>query len=284
MKCDCDWCPKIPNDWGQVRIKDIATLKSGDTFTAEQLFDDAQYPVYGGNGLRGYTDIYNKDGDFVLIGRQGALCGNINYAHGKFFATEHALVVNTYNKENLTWLGETLRCANYNRLSTSAAQPGLAASVLMNQFIPYPPRHIREEIGNYLDTKITKIDRAISLLQKKRDAYTRLKTSVINRAVTRGLNPNVSLKDSGIDWIGKIPKGWEVKRLKDLGYMYSGLTGKSGEDFRSKELADNKPYIPFTNVLNHLEIDPHQLNYVVINDNEKQNKVKKNDLIFLMSS
>lgn len=220
MRCDCDWCPNIPNDWKQVRLKDIAILKSGDSFTADELSDDeGNYPVYGGNGLRGYTEKYNKDGDYVLIGRQGALCGNINYAHGKFFATEHALVVNTYKKLNTTWLGETLRCADYNRLSQSAAQPGLAASVLMNQFIPFPPEVVRERIGLYLDDKTAKIDRAVSLLQKKRDAYTRLKASIINRTVTRGLNPNVKLKDSGVEWIGMIPENWKVLRLKDVSIL-----------------------------------------------------------------
>lgn len=228
MKCDCDWCPNIPDNWKQVRIKDIAILKSGDTFTANEMSDDGEgYPVYGGNGLRGYTDKYNKNGDYVLIGRQGALCGNINYAHGKFFATEHALVVNTLKDQNTTWLGETLRCANYNRLSQSAAQPGLAASVLMNQFIPFPPQNIRERIGIYLDDKTAKIDRAVSLLQKKRDAYTRLKSSIINRAVTRGLNPNVKLKNSGVDWIGMIPENWDVKRIKNLyDYITRGATPK----------------------------------------------------------
>lgn len=238
MRCDCDWCPNIPNDWKQVRLKDIAILKSGDSFTADELSDDEEnYPVYGGNGLRGYTEKYNKDGDYVLIGRQGALCGNINYAHGKFFATEHALVVNTYKKLNTTWLGETLRCADYNRLSQSAAQPGLAASVLMNQFIPFPPEVVRERIGSYLDDKTAKIDRAVSLLQKKRDAYTRLKTSIINRAVTRGLNTNVKLKDSGVEWIGMIPENWEVRRIKDI--ASNVFMGKTPEYC----LEDNKNFI-----------------------------------------
>ena len=234
MRCDCDWCPNIPNDWKQVRLKDIAILKSGDSFTADELSDDEEnYPVYGGNGLRGYTEKYNKDGDYVLIGRQGALCGNINYAHGKFFATEHALVVNTYKKLNTTWLGETLRCADYNRLSQSAAQPGLAASVLMNQFIPFPPEVVRERIGSYLDDKTAKIDRAVSLLQKKRDAYTRLKASIINRAVTRGLNPNVKLKDSGVDWIGMMPEEWEVKRFKSIFTESKDVSEDGSEDLLS---------------------------------------------------
>lgn len=277
MRCDCDWCPNIPNDWKQVRLKDIAILKSGDSFTADELSDDEEnYPVYGGNGLRGYTEKYNKDGDYILIGRQGALCGNINYAHGKFFATEHALVVNTYKKLNTTWLGETLRCADYNRLSQSAAQPGLAASVLMNQFIPFPPEVVRERIVSYLDDKTAKIDKAVSLLQKKRDAYTRLKASIINRAVTRGLNPNVKLKDSGVEWIGMIPENWNVKRIKEIGKLQLGkmLTEKPIEGYKLY------PYLKSKNI-GYLELNLNSVEEMYFSDSEfKALQLHKNDLIF----
>lgn len=150
--------------------------------------------------------------------------------------------------------------------------------------IDIPFLDVQKRIVSYLDAETAKIDHAIELLKKKREAYTRLKSSVINRAVTRGLNPNAKLKDSGVEWIGMIPEGWDWHRLKDLGYMYSGLTGKSGDDFRSNDLSITKPYIPFTNVLNHIEIDPNQMNFVVMDEGEMQNRVIKGDLIFLMSS
>ncbi len=150
--------------------------------------------------------------------------------------------------------------------------------------VDIPSLPVQRRIVSYLDSKTSEIDYAISLLEQKREAYTRLKASVINRAVTRGLNPNVKLKDSGVEWIGMIPEGWKSYRMKDIGYMYSGLAGKSGEDFRSEDASLTQPYIPFTNVLNHIEIDPLQMNYVVMSPGEVQNKVRKNDLIFLMSS
>lgn len=207
------WVPYIPDSWNVVRIKDIARLQSGEGITSDSIDSIGDYPVFGGNGLRGYTDSYTNEGNYVLIGRQGALCGNINYANGKFFASEHAVVVYPHDrKENTTWLGETLRAANLNRLSASAAQPGLAVSVLNFQFIPYPPKEVRKRIGNYLDEKLAEINKRITSLAKQQDAYARLKKSIIHQAVTRGL----SLKDSGIEWIGMIPEHWEVKRIKDL--------------------------------------------------------------------
>jgi len=85
-----------------------------------------------------------------------------------------------------------------------------------NVEIDIPSLPVQRRIVSYLDSKTSEIDHAISLLEQKREAYTRLKASVINRAVTRGLNPNVKLKDSGVEWIGKIPGGWKVKRLKNI--------------------------------------------------------------------
>ena len=213
----------IPDHWEEKRIKDIAFLQSGNSITAMDFVEDGKYPVYGGNGLRGHINSYTNDGDHVLIGRVGALCGNINYAHGKFFASEHAIVVYPKNNAEVTfWLGETLRAANFNRLSMTAAQPALAVGSLNLQFIPYPPKAERIRIAKYLDTKLSEISHQVSLLTSKRDAYLRLKKSIINHAVTHGLNPNVKMKDSGIEWIGEVPEHWEVKRIKDIGKLKLG--------------------------------------------------------------
>lgn len=93
-----------------------------------------------------------------------------------------------------------------------------------NVEIDIPSLPVQRRIVSYLDSKTSEIDQAISLLERKREAYTRLKASVINRAVTRGLNPNVKLKDSGVEWIGKIPEGWKVLRGKDIGEITHGVS------------------------------------------------------------
>lgn len=224
-KTTIDWAPYIPDEWEEKRIKDISFLQSGNSITSDAIDETGLFPVYGGNGLRGYTNTYTNEGNYVLIGRQGALCGNINYAKDKFYASEHAVVVYPYCKnENTTWLGETLRAANLNRLSASAAQPGLAVSALNFVMIPYPPKSQREKIGKFLEEKIPLIDEKIELLRKKKNAYLRLKKSIINNAVTRGQDPYVKMKDSGIDWIGKIPEHWNKKRLKDCVTLTKGRT------------------------------------------------------------
>lgn len=133
----------------------------------------------------------------------------------------------------------------------------------------------QQRIVDYLDDKTKAIDARISVLEKKSDAYTRLKASVINRAVTRGLNPNVALKDSGIEWIGMIPEHWEVKRIKDVGNL---RLGKMLTD-RPKEGYHLRPYLKSKNIgWNKLKLDSVEKMY--FSDTElKDLRLHKNDLV-----
>ncbi|MFW2606388.1 restriction endonuclease subunit S [Aliarcobacter butzleri] len=99
-----------------------------------------------------------------------------------------------------------------------------------------------------------------------------------------GLKKYTSYKDSGVEWLGEIPEHWGTQKMKYLGKMFAGLTDKKGDDFAKEISEDKMPFIPFTNVCNNLKIDKNQMQYVKIKPYEKQNKVQKNDIIFLMSS
>lgn len=121
---------EIPNNWKWVRIGEVFTLQAGKNITASAIKDEAddsyRYLCYGGNGVRGYVTKNNVSGRHVLIGRQGALCGNINMADGDFYATEHAVVVYQYANTEPDWAGNVLKALNLNQYATSVAQPGLA--------------------------------------------------------------------------------------------------------------------------------------------------------------
>lgn len=91
-------------------------------------------------------------------------------------------------------------------------------------------------------------------------------------------------KDSGVEWLGEIPESWEVKRLKFLGNIYAGLNGKKGDDFSKEYSAGIKSYIPFTNICNNIRISEDQFHFVKVDEKERQNRVLKNDILFLMSS
>lgn len=203
----------IPQHWIQKKLKYVASLQSGDTISPEAIRDEGEFPVYGGNGFRGYTSAYTHSGDYVLIGRQGALCGNVNYASNKFWASEHAIVADTKGKANVRWLGELLRALNLNRLSQSAAQPGLAVDVVANISIPVPPPDEQKAIADYLDRETARLDALIAAKERLLGLLAEKRQSLITRAVTRGLAPNCFLRDSGIPWLGPIPAGWAARRI-----------------------------------------------------------------------
>ena len=150
-----DWLGEIPVGWEVKRLKHLVDLKSGSTITSSEMQDTGIFKVYGGNGLRGYYDNYTHEGDHVLIGRQGHLCGNINYATGQFWASEHAVVCNPLTSYPTFWLGELLRTMNLNQYSVSAAQPGLAVERIKELVVPVPPLDQAREIASLVKTKIS---------------------------------------------------------------------------------------------------------------------------------
>ena len=179
-----EWIGEIPEHWEITKIQYLAQLKSGYNLTTEEIKDSGLYPVYGGNGIRGYYDKYFLEGDYVLIGRQGALCGNINYSTGKSWATEHAVVCYPKTKYITKWFGELLRVMNLNQYSLAAAQPGLAVERIKLLPIPIIPVSEQQAIADYLDQKCGEIDELISIKQQKIEKLKDYKKSLIFECVT----------------------------------------------------------------------------------------------------
>lgn len=179
-----EWLGEIPSHWEVKKLKYLATLKSGESITAEQIEPEGSFPVFGGNGIRGYTNSFTHNGTYILIGRQGALCGNINYAENKFWASEHAVVVTPKEKLNQFWLGELLRSMNLNQYSQSAAQPGLAVGNIINLNIPVPKVEEQAEIDLYIKERDTKIKRLEKLLFKQIQKLKSYRQSLISEVVT----------------------------------------------------------------------------------------------------
>ena len=123
------------------KLGEVCLLKAGKFVSANDIspeYNKGLYPCFGGNGIRGYVADYTHDGEFPLIGRQGALCGNVNLASGKFHATEHAVVVQPKTEMNVHWLYYALNAMNLGQYATGAAQPGLAVSKLETLSIEIP--------------------------------------------------------------------------------------------------------------------------------------------------
>ena len=153
----------IPDSWEWVRIGQIFSLQAGKNITASEISKNRDekhlYLCYGGNGIRGYVGNYNNEGDFPLIGRQGALCGNINRANGKFYATEHAVVTHTFADTNISWACYFLKALNLNQYATATAQPGLAVSKVNTVLIPLPPQAEQQRIVEKLESLLALCDK-----------------------------------------------------------------------------------------------------------------------------
>ena len=131
-------------DWEKKTLEDACRMQAGKFVAASEIKDGNSgdlFPCYGGNGLRGYTATFTHDGIFPLIGRQGALCGNVKLAKGSFYATEHALVTSPKQDVHTEWLYYLLNRLNLNQYATGQAQPGLSVDVLNAIPIAIPERY-----------------------------------------------------------------------------------------------------------------------------------------------
>ena len=144
--------------WPLAQVQYLADVRAGDGISAERIVEDGPVRVFGGNGLRGFTDRHNVDGERVLVGRQGALCGNVHTVDGKLWASEHALVVTPTHGHHHRWLGYVLQAADLGRLSVAAAQPGITRTAVATDLVPMAPQADQQRIANYLDRETAEID------------------------------------------------------------------------------------------------------------------------------
>lgn len=211
-----EWIGEIPEGWEVVPVKRLCTMQAGKNLTSEQIAPEGTYPVYGGNGIRGFFSDYNCDGQFLTVGRQGALCGNVHKINGKVWATEHAVITTPSSYAILDFLYFLLIGMDLNQyVSSTAAQPGLAVGTLLNLKTCYPCSTLEQtQISNYLNAKCSEIDVMLSKIRSSIEEYKKLKQAVITQAVTKGVRGEREMKDSGVEWIGETPAEWRISRIK----------------------------------------------------------------------
>ena len=144
VKCIDDEIPlELPKGWEWCRIKDICTMQAGKNISASVISKEKsllhQYKCIGGNGLRGYVKDYNTEGFYSIVGRQGALCGCLHIEKGKFYATEHAVIVDSWGIISPVFMYYILTALNLNQYSTATAQPGLSVAKIITTIFPLPP-------------------------------------------------------------------------------------------------------------------------------------------------
>lgn len=179
-----EWIGEIPEHWKVVKIKYLAKIKSGDSISSNELIQAGIYEVYGGNGLMGYCNKNNVNGFNIIIGRVGALCGNVRLISDSKFITDNALILNCFDNALYPYMYIMLKAANLNNLNTSNAQPLITGSKVLNVSLPIPPLSEQQSIADYLDQKCSEIDELISIKQQKIEKLKDYKKSLIFECVT----------------------------------------------------------------------------------------------------
>lgn len=208
-----------------------ARLSSGKGIPASQVFNEGAFPVYGGNGLRGYTDHSNFRGDCAIIGRQGAFCGNVRYFNGEAYMTEHAVVVCANECHNTRYLAYLLSQMNLGRLSGQSAQPGLSVKTLAKQVIELPPLDVQNKVVavlSSLDSKIALNEKINDNLQQQATAlfsslYDRSNTEVRFTDLIQILGGGTPKTGESTYWNGNIA----FFTPKDVGTPYTLITEKT---------------------------------------------------------
>ena len=203
-------------------------LSSGKSIKASQIFERGSFPVFGGNGVRGFTESYNFDGECAIIGRQGAYCGNVQFHKGRAYMTEHAVVVCGNENGNTKFLSFVLREMDLGRLSHQAAQPGLSVKILAEQKITLPSIEVQTRVANILsayDDLIENNQKQIKLLE---EAAQRLYKEWFVDLRFPGYE-NTPITDG-------VPQGWRLDEVKSVVSLLSGYA------FKSSDFVDNGKY------------------------------------------
>ena len=266
VKCIDEEIPfDIPQGWEWCRLKHMCSMQAGKNISASEIYDEKSvlhpYRCVGGNGLRGFTNTFNAEGHFAIIGRQGALCGCLNIESGKFYATEHAVVVNGFGIISSLFIYYFFTALNLNQYATATAQPGLAVSNIAEVFIPLPPLPEQLRI-------VSKIEKLLPLVKTYKQAQNELNTlnatlneqlrkSILQEAIQGKLVPQIAEEGTAEKLLAEIRKEKEslVKegKLKKSALsdsiIYKGADNKYFEKIGKtvKEATDEIPFeIPTT--------------------------------------
>ena len=277
-----EWLGEIPEDWQIKPLKNFFIFKKDSNaglYTKEYIGQHkGKYPVYSGqtenSGIMGMIETYNFDYKKVILTTTvGARAMSNMLIGGKFSLSQNCLIMILKNNDNLNYLYYQLfPLFEYERNSIpSHMQPSLRVEDLNTFKIAQPQIYIQQKIADYLDEKTEKIDKIIANKKKLIELLEEKKKTVINKAVTKGLDDNVEMKDSGVEWLGEIPEDWCSEKLKTrIKKHFSGVWGDEKKedinDYLCLRVADfNYPKLSFRNIETTRNVDPKDQHRILKN-------------------
>jgi len=287
-----EWIGEIPEDWVERRLKYLFRWEKGSnaaSYTNEYVNSNkGDFPVYSGQtenkGILGFISTYDYDFDeeVLLATTVGAKAMNIKKVIGKFSLSQNcALIIPKDNKSSTLYFFYYLqRLFAYEKSMISLImQPSLRFEDL-NQYTAYClPIKTQTAIANYLDRKTAEIDKLIAQKERLIELYEEEKSAIINQTVTRGIDPDVRLKDSGIEWLGEIPEGWEVRRLRYVGNCQNGVS--KGADY----FGSGFPFLSYSDVYKNLVLPQNVEGLAESTEIDQANySVIKGDIFFTRTS
>lgn len=223
-----EWIGQVPKDWKVNRLKTFCTFTYGDSLANEDRIE-GHIPVYGSNGIVDYHNKAITNKPCIIIGRKGSY-GKVNFSQTECFPIDTTYFVDDRSaKCDLKWLSYVLPLLELDKFSKDTGVPGLNREDAHDKRVPLPEGNVQKIIANFLDRKTAQINDLIAKKERMIELFKEERTAIINQAVTKGLDTKVEMKDSGIDWLGRIPNGWKIKKLKYLSRKIgSGVTPKGG--------------------------------------------------------
>ena len=208
------WLGVIPRHWGVAPFKRLVDIQNGSDH--KDVEQDDGYPVIGSGGPFAFADSYLYDGESVLLGRKGTIDKPL-YMNGRFWTVDTMYWSKIREDICGRYAYYTACTIPFEFYSTNTALPSMTKSVLNAHKVAFPPHSEQVAIAAFLDHETAKIDALIAEQEKLLDLLAEKRQATISHAVTRGLNPDTEMKDSGVPWLGMVPAHWEMKRVKDCG-------------------------------------------------------------------
>ena len=223
------WIGEIPEKWGKCRLKNVITIENGK----EIMDDGGNIPVYGSGGIFKFTDRPIFVGQSLLMGRKGTIDKPM-LVDGPFWTVDTMFYTSRIENINARFL--YYACSgliNFDFYKSGSVLPSMTQTELYNVWITLPGPSEQQAIAAFLDKKCFVIDNLISNETKQIEKLEEYKMATITKAVTKGLDSDAKMKDSGVEWIGEIPEKWGKCRLKNV------ITIENG-----KEIMDDGGNIP----------------------------------------